>query len=156
MDYFFDTSALIKAVRIEPGSDWVRRILRDPQHQIFVSRLVVPESFSVLGRLWRADQLTQAARDTTASALTQLLRHQRVHVRAITNQISDAAGQLALTLVAAPYPQFVLRALDAIQLATALEVRQVVPHLVFACADARLVALAQVAGQAVIDPTTQP
>jgi len=156
MEYFFDTSAFIKALRVEAGSAWVLRTLRDPKNHLYVSRLVVPESFSVLGRLWRAGQLTQAERDTTAILLLQLIRHRRMHVRSVTNQISDAAGHLALTLIAPQYPQFALRALDATQLATAVDVRQAVPHLIFACADARLITLAQIAGQQVIDPTAQP
>jgi len=49
MEYFFDTSALIKAFHNEPGSTWVRHTLSDPHNQNFVSRLVVPESLRVRG-----------------------------------------------------------------------------------------------------------
>jgi len=155
MELFFDTSAFIKAVRAEPGSDRVRQMIRDPQNQIYLSRLVVPESFSVLGRIWRTGQLTQTARDDTANMILQLLSHRRVHVRAISNQIGDNASRLALTLAAPQYPQFVLRALDALQLASVLDVRHTFSQVVFVCADERLIALAQTTGLPTINPTTQ-
>lgn len=153
MELFFDTSAFIKVVRAEPGSDWVRHAIRDPQNQIYLSRLVIPESFSVFGRLWRTGLLTQIDRDNTGDLILQLLRLRRIHVRAISNQIVDNASQLALTLVAPQYPQFVLRALDALQLASALDVRQLILQITFVCADHRLLAFAQIAGLQVIDPT---
>ncbi len=156
MDLFFDTSAFIKAVRTEPGSVWVRRVIRDTQNQIYISRLIVPESFGVIGRMWRSGQLNQAERDDTVNILLRLLRHRRVHVRAVTAVVCDSSGQLSLTLAVPQYPQFVLRALDAIQLATALSLRQTAPRLAFVCADQRLIALAQSAGIAAIDPSTQP
>jgi predicted nucleic acid-binding protein len=131
-------------------------VIRDAQNQIYVSRLIIPESFGVIGRMWRAGQLNQVERDDTANFLLRLLRHRRVHVRAVTTAICDSSGQLSLTLATPQYPQFVLRALDAIQLATALSVRQTSPQIAFVCADQRLIALAQSAGMAAVDPATQP
>jgi uncharacterized protein with PIN domain len=156
MEFFFDTSAFIKAVREEPGSAWVRQTIRNPQNQIYLSRLVVAESFSVLGRLWRSGALTEKARDATANVIRQLLHHWRVHVRTISNHIGDSAGQLALTLTTPHYPQFVLRALDALQLASVLDIRQQFSEMVFVCSDQRLFAFAQAVAVPVIDPTTLP
>jgi len=151
MDYFLDTSAFIKVVRDEAGSEWIRGVLRDPNNQFYLSRLVLPESFSVLGRLWRSGALTLAERDEIASTLRQLIRSKRVHVRPMGNSIVNEAGELALTTVAAQYPLFALRALDALQLATALDIRRRVPELVFVSADQRLLALAQTTGLPVHD-----
>ena len=41
-DYFFDSSALVKAYIAETGTSWVRTILDDEQHRIYIS--LVPRS----------------------------------------------------------------------------------------------------------------
>jgi predicted nucleic acid-binding protein len=42
-DYFFDSSALVKAYIDEAGTNWVRTILDDPQHRISISALAEVE-----------------------------------------------------------------------------------------------------------------
>ena len=40
-DYFFDSSALVKAYIAEAGTNWVRTILDGPQHRISISATAV-------------------------------------------------------------------------------------------------------------------
>ena len=47
-DYFFDSSALVKAYVAEAGTNWVRTILDDPQHRISISALAEVEVISAL------------------------------------------------------------------------------------------------------------
>jgi uncharacterized protein with PIN domain len=49
-DYFFDSSALVKAYIDEAGTNWVRTILDDPQHRISISALAEVEVTSALTR----------------------------------------------------------------------------------------------------------
>jgi PIN domain nuclease of toxin-antitoxin system len=42
-DYFFDSSALVKAYLAETGTGWVRAILDDPNHRISISALAEVE-----------------------------------------------------------------------------------------------------------------
>jgi len=49
-DYFFDSSGLVKAYVAETGTNWVRTILDDPQHRIFISALAEVEVVSALTR----------------------------------------------------------------------------------------------------------
>lgn len=47
-DFFFDTSAVVKAYIAETGTPWVRTILDDPQHRIWISALTSPIDFTVV------------------------------------------------------------------------------------------------------------
>jgi hypothetical protein len=42
-DFFFDSSALVKAYIAEAGTTWVRTILDDERHRIYISQLASVE-----------------------------------------------------------------------------------------------------------------
>ena len=114
-DFFFDSSALVKAYVAEAGTNWVRTILDDERHQIYISHLAEVEVIAALTRRFRNGDLTEQERDQAVQDARQdCATYLTVDV---AHEIIEAAIRLALT--------HHLRAYDAVQLASALEVRHV-------------------------------
>lgn len=112
-NFFFDSSALVKAYIDEVGTAWARTILDDPQHRVFISALAEVEVTSALTRRSRAGDLTQLELDQACEELTQdCATYSQVDV---TSQILEAAVANAR--------HHSLRAYDAVQLASAIAVR---------------------------------
>ena len=137
MIYFADTSALVKRYLSETGSAYVRRLCAEPQALVYQGFLSPLEITSAFYRHYRAG-------DLSAEALSLLLRSYAEHsgqeyrfVR-YTQVLMDLANRLI-----ARHP---IRTLDAIQLASALWLRDHlpgnVPAPIFVSADDRLVAFA--------------
>jgi len=114
-DYFFDSSALVKAYIAETGTNWVRTIVDDDQHQIYISQLTELEVIAALTRRFRIGDLTLPERDQAARDVRQDCAS--YFVIDLTNEIVEAAIDLAL--------RHNLRAYDAAQLACALKVTSV-------------------------------
>ena len=112
-DYFFDSSALVKAYISEAGTDWVRTILDDPQHRISISALAEVEVISALTRRFREGDLTQVELDQACDELS--LDCATYLLVDITSQVLEAAVGNARS--------HSLRAYDAVQLASAIAVR---------------------------------
>ena len=108
-DYFFDSSALVKAYIAETGTTWVRTILDDPQHRISISALAEVEVISALTRRFSQGDLTQVEFDDACDELRQDCA--TYLVIEITDRILDAAVDNARN--------YSLRAYDAVQLASA-------------------------------------
>ncbi len=70
-DYFFDSSALVKAYIAETGTNWVRSILDDGQHRIYLSQLAEVEIIAALTRRFSVGDLTQQDRDQLAQDARQ-------------------------------------------------------------------------------------
>ena len=117
-DYFFDSSALVKAYIAETGTNWVRTILDDEQHQIYISQLTELEVVAALTRRFRIGDLTLEERDQAAHDVRQDCASYLVID--ITDEIVEAAIDLAL--------RHNLRAYDAAQLASALKARNVLSN----------------------------
>ena len=137
MIYFADTSALVKRYLNEAGSAYVRRLCAEPQALIYQGFLAPLEITSAFYRHYRAG-------DLSVEALSFLLRsyagHSGQEYRFVlySEFLIDSAERLI-----AQHP---LRALDALQLAAALWLRDnlpsVVPTPIFLSADERLIAAA--------------
>ena len=112
-DYFFDSSALVKAYVAEAGTHWVRTILDDEQHRIYISQLTEVEVIAALTRRFSVGDLTQQDRDQLAHDARQDCVS--FLVVSITAEVIEASVDLAL--------KHNLRAYDSVQLASALEVR---------------------------------
>ncbi|MCA1577470.1 MAG: type II toxin-antitoxin system VapC family toxin [Acidobacteria bacterium] len=69
-DYFFDSSALVKAYISEAGTNWVRTILDDPQHRISICALAEIEVISALTRRFKERDLTQVELDQACDELS--------------------------------------------------------------------------------------
>jgi len=112
-DYYFDSSALVKAYIAETGTNWVQAILDNPQHRISISALAEVEVISALTRRFNEGDLTQIELDQAGDDLhldcaTYISAH-------VTNQILESALLYARN--------HSLRAYDAVQLASAMAVR---------------------------------
>ena len=149
-DYFFDSSALVKAYIAETGTPWVRTLLDDEQHRIYISQLAEVEVIAALTRRFSVGDLTQQDRDQLAHDARQDCASFLV-VR-ITTEVIEAAINLAL--------MHNLRAYDSVQLASALEVRAVVQNsqnpvaLTLVSADLELNRASALEGLPVDDPNS--
>jgi len=114
-DYFFDSSALVKAYIAETGTNWVRSIIDGEQHQIYISRLTELEVLAALTRRFRIGDLTLQERDQTTRDVRQDCASYLVVD--VTDEIIEEAIDLAL--------RHNLRAYDAAQLASASKLRSV-------------------------------
>jgi predicted nucleic acid-binding protein len=112
-DYFFDSSALVKAYIAEAGTNWVRTILDDPQHRITISALAEVEVTSALTRRFNEGDLTRPELDQAYDELSQ---------DCATYLLVDVTGQI-LDAAVGNARQYSLRAYDAVQLASAVAVR---------------------------------
>lgn len=133
MIYFLDTSALAKRYLMEKGSNRIRSLLERREDVFYQAFLTPLEVASALYQRLRSQDISQ-------DELSFLLRAYAAH----SNQdyllipYSVALIDRAVALVA----RHVLRALDAVQLASALELRDRLPAdtlpLSFLAADDRL------------------
>jgi len=122
---YFDTSALVKAVIEENGSDQATR-LWEQTSKVVVSRLVYPETFAALAAARRAHRLTDE--DYALAVRVFLSRYQRCIRVSVSDRLVDRAAELAV--------EHSLHGADAIHLATALTVLEHDP--VFVTWDKRL------------------
>jgi predicted nucleic acid-binding protein len=131
--YFLDTSALAKRYLTEKGSNRMRRLLEHPDDGFYQGFLTPLEIASALYRRLRSQEISQ---DELSVLLRAYVAHS--HQDYILIPYSDALVDRAAALVA----RHVLRALDAIQLASALELKDSLPAealpLTFLSADDRL------------------
>lgn len=136
---FFDTSALVKHYVREPGSAAVRTALR--RKTPVVARIAHAELASALARLCREGSLDARARDRL------LARIDADFATFDVVELRPAVSRMAAALVC----RHPLRALDALQLASALALGR--PTVRFWCADERLVAAASAEGLRTTTPS---
>lgn len=137
---YFDTSALLKRYVTEVGSAWVRESMVSANGvEIFTSSLTTVEATCAFARRFREGILDTDAYVTIERALDYDIRY-RYNILEVTPATLETAQSLARR-----HP---LRAYDAVHLATAWLVNQVLLHedkapLTFICADERLLAIAE-------------
>jgi predicted nucleic acid-binding protein len=149
--YFFDTSGLVKRHVIEAGSPWVKSLVRAKAgHTLYISRITAVEVTSAITRRQRGGHLSAAQ---AGAMLGHFRRHlvQRYTVLEPTPSLLSDAARLARA--------HGLRAYDAVQLATALEVHSDhqnagVGPVTLVSADGELNAAATAEGLAVEDPAS--
>lgn len=151
--YFIDSSALIKRYYPESGTVWLRSITaQSVGNTIFIACIAPVEVVSGLSRRTREGYLLPAH----AHAIRELLdRH--IGRQYVTVGLDDGIVALAEDLL----EKHPLRAYDAVQLASALEInaRLLAARLsapIFVSADARLLATAAAEGLATEDPSRHP
>jgi predicted nucleic acid-binding protein len=150
-DYFLDSSGLIKRHVKESGTSWVKSLVNAKAgHSLYIARITAVEVTSTITRRQHAGDLSAAQ---AAAILAHFRRHlsQRYRVIELTPKLFDNA-----MLVARKHR---LRAYDAVQLAVALEVRQIHQEtgggpVTVVSADRDLNAAAAAEGFTVEDPTT--
>lgn len=152
-DYFFDSSALVKRYILEVGTNWVRSIV-DPNsgNEIIVAQITEVEVMSAVSRLARETLITAQV----AHSIQMLLRQEMVREYVVI-KLTKSISQNALSLLSR-YP---LRAYDAVQLASALQITQRLrlgglSGLTFVSADQRLLSVAASEGLSTDNPTHHP
>jgi uncharacterized protein len=151
--YFLDSSALVKRYVVETGTAWVRSITTPRTGNSVIIAHITPVEI-VSGTMRRKRDGSISAR--TAHAVRLLVdRHTSREYKVIG--LSDLIVQRAENLL----EQHVLRAYDAVQLASALEssyrlVAAGLSPLIFVAADHRLLAVATAEGLTTDDPNGHP
>jgi predicted nucleic acid-binding protein len=151
--YFLDTSALVKRYVPERGTDWILSIT-DPAagYSLSIAQITWVEVLSALGRRQREGSLSAGELDI----IVQKFREDCENLYRIIDvdpALVESAGQLVI--------QYPLRAYDAVQLASALRVRDIFAptpdiQLVFVTADVRLINIAQTEGLLADNPNNYP
>jgi uncharacterized protein len=145
-NYFFDSSALLKAYRNEIGSQQVVELMQ-AQHRLFISRLAHVEVASAIARRGRASGTSPAL---LKNSIAELDREVQMDVSVIESNraIMRTARRLA--------ELHALRGADAVQLSCALGARRLLARtepLTVLSSDHELNAAAAIEGLTVIDPT---
>ena len=149
--YFFDSSAIVKRYVTELGSTWVLNVT-DPAkaNDIYVVQLTGVEVVSALVR--KTPPLPPPHFAQALSAFKQDFQHQYQRIA-----VNEAIVIRAIRLV----ETYRLRGYDAVQLATAMELRGVgaktkLPSFIFVSADTQLNVAAAAEGLTVENPTSHP
>lgn len=138
--YLFDSSALVKRYVTENGSSWVRSTIT-PEHgnTIFIAQITPVEVLSALMRRKREGTIIDPR--LARAARLYLDRHvaHEYHIISFTDTISQLAEDLL--------ENHRLRAADAIQLASAIDINRLLisaqtAALIFVSSDQRLIEVA--------------
>ena len=148
--YFLDTSALVKRYHLEAGSANVGKILAEPNSTHLISRLGLVEAVSVFALKVRDGQIPLADFTAYRKRLLADVRKRLLNVvRVRVPQFKEADRLLQKHGCSVK-----LRTLDALQLATVLDLRTrgLLNH--FVCADLNLCKIARAESLSVINPET--
>lgn len=146
--HFLDSSALVKLYHAEAGTPAIENIVNSPDNVVRISRLSVAELTSAFAIKVRTQSIDRDDADI-------FLRQFRADVaigKLEVFSIAESEFAMTETLVERYSFSLRLRALDALQLAVALELRdqRLVDH--FVAADAILCEVARMEGFSVINP----
>lgn len=151
--YFFDSSALVKRYISEIGTSWILSITNSTASNHFaVVDISWAEVLSAIGRRQREGNLSE---ERVGFILRDVRRDfdNLFQMIEIDNNLIQRAGELVL--------QYPLRAYDAVQLASALQVRSLLAslpdiQLIFVSADDRLLNIAQTESLLIENPNNYP
>jgi predicted nucleic acid-binding protein len=147
--YFLDTSALAKRYHKESGSEYMDRILEQPGSRSLISHLSIVELESVLAIKMRTGEIDQQAMEIAQRRFRADLAQQRFLVIPLIQEGHFHGARKLLVQYGVPEG---LRTLDALQLAIALDLRQLGHIGVLVAADQRLCRVASMAGCAAVNP----
>jgi hypothetical protein len=148
--YFFDASALVKGYLHEPGSGWVRRVLTRMGTPVFISPLSGAEVLAAIARKARACEIHGRTQREGVTAFRRDYQRRFAHIAVSAGVVEEA---MALVLA---HP---LRGADAVQLGSALLLREAAPRLralIFVAADSPLLRVARRTGLATENPLDHP
>ncbi|MGH9447934.1 MAG: type II toxin-antitoxin system VapC family toxin, partial [Terriglobia bacterium] len=147
--YFLDTSALAKLYHEESGSEHMDRILEERGSRSLISHLSIVEMESVLAIKARTGEINEPAMEIVRRRFRADLAQQRLLV---APPVLERHFYSARNLLVQYGVSEGLRALDALQLAIALDLRQLGHIGVLVAADQRLCRVASMAGCVSINP----
>jgi predicted nucleic acid-binding protein len=142
-NYFLDTSALAKRYHKEKGSEYMDRILEQPGSHSLISNLSIVELESVLAIKTRTGEINRDSLEIARRRFRADLARQRLLV---APSLHEGHFQSARKLLVRYGIVEGLRTLDALQLAMALDLRQLGQITVLVAADQRLCRLASLVG----------
>jgi len=148
--YFIDSSALVKRYVPETGSSWIQSITdRATSNYLGVTRITWVEVNSAFARRQREGSLEVDELNIIEQKFRYDFFNQYDIIEVDGRPICEVAGQLVL--------KHLLRAYDAVQLASALHCRSLVTQmpdtqLIFVSADDRLLNIAQTEGLVTDNP----
>jgi hypothetical protein len=151
--YYFDTSALVKYYIVETGTQWVRTVIDERNgeqwnHVISTSSLTWAETISAFSRHRRSKLISRSLYD---HLVARFLRDGQSRYARLS--VNDVTINRAVELI----QRHPLRAYDAVQLASALRLDQVMqendlPSPTFVSADDLLCQAADAEGIATVNP----
>lgn len=151
--YYFDTSALVKYYIFETGTQWVKALIEKKNagqwaNVLSTSALTWAETISAFSKRHRSKDISPRL---YTALIDRFLVDGRTHYSRLP--VDDATINLAVELIQS-HP---LRAYDAVQLATALRLNQILLEnhlspLTFVSADAVLCQSAAAEGLAMVNP----
>jgi predicted nucleic acid-binding protein len=147
-NYFLDTSALAKRYHNEDGSEYVDRIFEHIGSRSLISHLSIVEFESVLAIKTRTGEIDRQALEIIRRRFRADLAQQRLLV---APSVHDRHFHLARKLLLQYGISEGLRTLDALQLAIAIDLRDIGRIEVFVAADQRLCRIASMAGCAAVN-----
>lgn len=147
--YFLDTSALAKRYHNESGSDYMDRILEQPESRFLISHLSIVELESVLAIKTRTGEIDEQAMQIARRRFRADIARQRLLVAPPVHESHFHCARRLLIQYGVPEG---LRTLDALQLAIALDLRQFGQADVLVAADQRLCRVASMAGCSAVNP----
>jgi predicted nucleic acid-binding protein len=145
---YLDSSAVVKHYIREKGSAWVRELIDAQENEVTISQLTVVEVAAAVEKRRRMKEISQYHCVRTLVRLAIDYRQRYTIVR-----VSDPIVELAVDLTS----RHPLRAYDAVQLATALRLNQIMlenrlPSLTFVSADGLLCDAAKAEGMSAENP----
>ena len=147
-DYFLDTSALAKHYHQEVGTDVIEEVLQSTGSFFFVSRLTTIELHSVFARRVRTQEITHDAFEL----LRQRFFADIVEGKLTVVRVTDEHYRIAQGLLRKHATESSLRTLDALQLAVAVDLRDLGLLGRFVCADIQLGKVAALEELSVVNP----
>jgi predicted nucleic acid-binding protein len=148
-NYFLDTSALAKLYHNEIGSEHMDRILEERDSRSIISHLSIVEMESVLAIKMRTGEIDEPAIEMARRRFRADLAQHRLQV---AMPVLERHFHSARKLLVQYGVSEGLRTLDALQLAIALDLRQLGQIGVLVAADQRLCRVGSMAGCASVNP----
>ena len=145
---FFDSSALIKYYHNEIGSAKVQILVSGSGSEHYVARLAWVEILSALAKKVRTGTIVPPDYRRLQLRLRADIKRRLIRPLRMLNAHFEVAGELIGKYGLSRQ----LRALDAIQLAVALDLHRASPIDHFVCSDQKLCEIAVLEGLNVIDP----
>jgi predicted nucleic acid-binding protein len=148
-NYFLDTSALAKRYHQESGSEYMDRILEQLGSRSLISHLSIVELESVLAIKTKTGEIDRQALQIARRRFQADIARQRLLVAPPVHERHFHSARRLLIRYGVPEG---LRTLDALQLAIALDLRQLGQVDVLVAADQRLCRVASAAGCSAVNP----
>lgn len=150
--YFIDTSSLGKRYVKETGSEWLRSLITSNTDTLFIiSELTLVESISMFEKYSRTGALSPSICGLLRYQFLQHSQNEYIVVPLNTRIMTTARKMIV------KHSNHALRALDAMQLATAFHVKRVLPQTItFLASDKKLLSAAEVEDFPIDNPERHP